>query len=167
MELWDAYLSDGTLAGVDLTRGEPVPQGLYHLVCEVLVRHIDGSYLLMRRSPSKPNWGGYFEATAGGSALKDENDLLCAQRELKEETGIEASQFEPISQSISEDTIYHNFLCVTNCSKASVTLQEGETTAYQWVTEAAFMAFVNSDSIIPAQKARYLDYFVKMGYVFQ
>ena len=42
MEIWDAYYRDGTLAGVDLIRVEDVPDGLYHLICEVLVRHTDG-----------------------------------------------------------------------------------------------------------------------------
>ena len=70
MEIWDGYLIDGSLAQRDLVRGEPIPIGLYHLVCEILVRHIDGDYLLMRRDLRKVNYGGYYEATAGGSALK-------------------------------------------------------------------------------------------------
>ena len=37
MEIWDGYRSDGTPAHVELTRGEPVPEGLYHLVCEIIV----------------------------------------------------------------------------------------------------------------------------------
>ena len=49
LEIWDAYLIDGTLANQDLVRGEPIPKGLYHLVSEILVRHIDGDYLLFRR----------------------------------------------------------------------------------------------------------------------
>ena len=28
MELWDGYRKDGTLAEIDLVRGEPVPEGL-------------------------------------------------------------------------------------------------------------------------------------------
>ena len=55
MELWDGYCLDGTLADHDLVRGEPIPQGLYHLVCEILVRHIDGHYLLMQRDPKSEN----------------------------------------------------------------------------------------------------------------
>ena len=90
MELWDGYLVDGTLAGRDLVRGEPIPQGLYHLVSEILVRHVDGDYLLMQRDPRKPNYGGYYEATAGGSALKGEDKITCAMRELLEETGVTA-----------------------------------------------------------------------------
>ncbi|MBR6753881.1 MAG: NUDIX domain-containing protein, partial [Clostridia bacterium] len=88
MEIWDAYLQDGTKAGMDLVRGEPVPEGLYHLVSEVLVRHEEGDYLLMQRSFEKPNYPGFWEATAGGSALKGEEALSCAIRETREETGI-------------------------------------------------------------------------------
>ena len=47
MEIWDAYLPDGSLAGCDLVRGEPIPGWLRHLVSEILVRHTDGDYLLM------------------------------------------------------------------------------------------------------------------------
>ena len=69
MELWDAYDRDfRKIDGKTLIRGEPVPEGLFHLVSEVIVRHADGSYLLMQRDPGKP-LGGLWEATAGGSAL--------------------------------------------------------------------------------------------------
>ena len=53
MEIWDGYLNDGTLANQDLVRGEPIPKGLYHLVSEILVRHVDGDYLLTRRDIRK------------------------------------------------------------------------------------------------------------------
>ena len=48
MEIWDGYLKDGTPANQDLVRGEPIPNGLYHLVSEILIRHTDGDYLLMK-----------------------------------------------------------------------------------------------------------------------
>lgn len=165
MEIWDGYLEDETLANQDLVRGEPIPEGLYHLVCEALVRHIDGDYLLMRRDVRKPNYGGRYEATAGGSALKGENPLTCIRRELLEETGIASDEFEEISRSISHDTIYYNYLCVTDCDKSSIVLQEGETIEYKWLSEEDFIAFVNSDEIIRTQRERYCAYFVKMGYI--
>ena len=43
MELWDAYTKDGKLTDKVLVRGEPIQEGLYHLTCEVLVRHVDGT----------------------------------------------------------------------------------------------------------------------------
>lgn len=59
MELWDAYDGDfQKIKDTVLIRGEPIPEGLYHLVCSVLVRHEDGSYLLMQRDIRK-HWGRY------------------------------------------------------------------------------------------------------------
>lgn len=165
MEIWDAYFPDGTPAGCDLVRGEPVPDGLYHLVSEMIVRHTDGEYLLMQRDPRKPNYGGYYEATAGGSALKGEDSLACARRELREETGITAGTFSKIGHFVSHDTIYETFLCVTDCPKDCVALQEGETVSYRWISEEELIAFVNSDAMIDVQYQRYLPWLKKMGYV--
>lgn len=159
MEWWDGYLSDGTPAGVDLLRGAPIPKGIYHLVCEILVRHTDGDYLLMQRDLRKPNWSGYYEATAGGSALKGEDKFTCAARELYEETGISAQSLREIGRSLSQDTIYFSFLCVTDCEKSSVKLQEGETISYRWLNEEAFLSFIHSNAAIPSQKRRYEQYF--------
>ena len=87
MELWDAYTRDGVKTGEILVRDEPIPAGRYHLVCEVLVRHVDGSYLCMIRSRQKPNYPLYPECTAGGSALMGDDPLCCIRRELFEQHG--------------------------------------------------------------------------------
>ncbi|MBE6936213.1 MAG: NUDIX domain-containing protein [Ruminococcaceae bacterium] len=165
MELWDALYKDGTLAGRDLVRGEPVPEGLYHLVCEILVRHTDGTYLMMRRDLEKEGYPGYWETTAGGSALKGEDKLACARRELWEETGIRSDAFEEIGHYVGGDTIIPSFLCVTDCDKDSILLQEGETIDFRWANEEEFIAFVNSDEMIPPQKLRLTPWLRKMGYV--
>jgi len=165
MEIWDAYFKDGSLAGRDLVRGEPIPDGLYHLCCEILVRHTDGEYLLMERAPDKEPYGGYLEASAGGSALKGEDPLTCAKRELFEETGITAETLSEFAVSTVEKVICHSFLCVTDHDKRAVTLQEGETVSSRWVSEAEFKAFVASDKMIDAQRIRYRDFLSRMGYL--
>lgn len=140
MEYWDAY--DGNfrrIEGVSLVRGEDIPAGVYHLVCDVLVRHTDGSYLLMRRDPRK-HYGGLWEATAGGSALRGETPLDCARRELREETGIRAEELRELGRVRSANTHYVEFLCETDWPKDRVTLQEGETVAYRWVSREELIA---------------------------
>ena len=69
MELWDAYTRNGVKTGGVLVRGQRMWPGIYHLVCEVLVRHVDGS------------------------------PIDCIRRELREETGIEWTKFEKVSRS--------------------------------------------------------------------
>ena len=47
MELWDAYDENfNKIDGMTLIRGEEIPDGVFHLVSEIIVKHIDGTYLL-------------------------------------------------------------------------------------------------------------------------
>ena len=47
MELWDAYdESFNKIDGMTLIRGEEIPDGVFHLVSEIIVKHTDGTYLL-------------------------------------------------------------------------------------------------------------------------
>ena len=167
MEIWDGYFRDGTLANIDLIRGEELPEGIYHMVCEVLVQHKDGDYLLMKRDLSKPNYGGYYEATAGGSALKGEDKIECIKRELLEETGIASESFKELDSFVCDDSkcIIYTFLCITDCDKTSIILQKGETMAYKWLNEKEFISFINSEEIIETYKKRYLNYFNEKGYL--
>ncbi|MCR5493673.1 MAG: NUDIX domain-containing protein [Streptococcus sp.] len=136
MELWDAYDAHlNNIGGKTLVRGEKIPKGVYHLVSEVIVRHQDGTYLLTQRNPRK-NLGGMWEATAGGSALQGESPLECVKRELREETGILTDDFIEVGRVLHQrhQTYYVNYLCHTDVDKDSIVLQEGETSAYKWVT---------------------------------
>lgn len=156
-EKWDAYTRDGKLTDTVLVRGESIPEGLYHLVCEVLVRHKDGSFLCMKRSMSKSSYPGYYEATAGGAAIKGEDKIQCIKRELEEETGIICNDFTEIGCHIYDEDqcIFYSFVCCVDCDKNSIKLQEGETEGYKWLTKAEFIDFVTSDQMMKGKKNRY------------
>lgn len=167
MELWDAYTRNGVKTGGVLVRGQKMWPGIYHLVCEVLVRHIDGSYLCMIRSRKKPNYPLYPECTAGGSALLGEDPLTCIRRELREETGIEWDDFEEVSRTVRDcyATIFYSYLCTVDWPKDQIKLQEGETEAYRWLSEEEFIELLSSDRMIPGQPERMEGWFRKMGYL--
>ena len=121
MELWDAYDKDfNKISNMILIRKEPIPEGIFHLVCDVIVKHKDGSYLLMQRDKRK-HFGGMWEATAGGSALRGETPLECAVRELREETGIESEHLTEIGRVRSHNTFYVEFLCLSERTIAPLT----------------------------------------------
>ena len=149
MEIWDAYDVDGNRLEEKLVRGEAIARGHYHLVSEVLVKHRDGSYLLVQRSSLKLTDPLKHEASAGGSCLAGESAITGALRELFEETGIDSIiSIEPINDSTDSNTHYKNFLVITDCDKNSLTLQETEAISYQWLELESFKVFINSDSAI-------------------
>lgn len=149
MELWDAY--DASLTKIEnmtLVRGKPIPNHVFHLVCDILVKHTDGTFLLMKRDPRK-HFGGMWEATAGGSALMGETPLQCAIRELKEETGIMSTNLVEVGREVSEEThsIYVEFLCITDWNKENITLQEYETVDFQWVKKEELLSLKKSEFV--------------------
>lgn len=158
MELWDAYNADfHRIEGGQLVRGELIPEGQYHLVCDVIVRHTDGTYLLMQRDPRK-HYGGLWEATAGGSALAGETPLECAARELREETGIACGDLAEVGTVVSGETraIYVEYLCVTDWDKEVVTLQEGETVAFRWVSRDELLR-MKKDELVTKRMQKFVE----------
>lgn len=167
MELWDAYTRNGAKTGGVLVRGQRMWPGIYHMVCEVLVRHTDGTYLCMIRSRKKPNYPLYPECTAGGSALLGEDPLECIHRELLEETGIDCHEFQLVAQNVREQdsSLFWSYICTVDWPKDRITLQEGETEDFKWVSEKDFMDLLNSGRMIPEQMERMGDYYRKLGYL--
>ncbi len=157
-EIWDAYDRDlKPIEGALLIRGEEIPDCVYHLVSDVIVKHTDGTWLLMRRAPEK-HLGGMWEATAGGSALRGESPRACAERELLEETGIRSSDLTEVGRVTDDEnhTIYVEFLCVTDAEKDGVRLQEGETDDYRWVTKEELLR-MEKEELVTERMQRYLD----------
>lgn len=156
MELWDAYDHNGCQTGETLVRGQPIPEGRYHLVAEVVVQHTDGTILLMQRALSKSVFPGLWHATAGGSAFAGEDAETAARRELLEETGLCAATLVPLYHR-REDfnrTFYDGFLTICTGDKNAIRLQEGETAAYRWIPVTEFLDFVKSEAYIPYHALR-------------
>ncbi|MBO2516713.1 MAG: NUDIX hydrolase [Clostridiales bacterium] len=150
MELWDAYDKDfNRIDGVTLFRGEPIPDGCLHLVCDFMVKHTDGTYLVMRRDLRK-HLGGKWEMSGGGSALQGEDPETAAIREMREETGIIAGNITEIGRLLIAE--HHawtvQFLAVTDCPKDAVVLQEGETIGHQWVDREKLLAMEASGELV-------------------
>jgi 8-oxo-dGTP pyrophosphatase MutT (NUDIX family) len=135
MEFNDIYDKERNLTGRTHRRGTPWKKGEYGLVVCVWVYDGRGKLLLTRRAPEK-SFAGTWE-NSGGAALAGENSLQAIIRELREETGIIAAAEEFELLTSARDRIAHyDFYCLRRGSDIKVTLQPGETDAYQWVTFA-------------------------------
>ena len=151
MEVCDAYDEFENLLGVDLVRGEPIPAGMYFLGVSVLVKHIDGDYLLTKRCATKSSWPEYWEPSAGGYALKGDTPEIAAIREVEEETGLIAKKLVLVDKRTDSAMIHYYYVAETDCDKKAVKLLEGETVAYQWVDQKGLIAMLESGTVIPFQ----------------
>ena len=162
MEIWDLYNEQGRKTGEtwERSRAGEIPEGRYHIVCDVLIRHRDGEFLLTRRAPDKEICPGCLEASAGGAALAGETPEEAARREMREETGLTADQLELIgtTRMPQNRSVIYAYLAIVNCEKDSVQLQQGETVGCQWADTETFLRLIRREPGLKDQYHRYKPY---------
>ena len=162
MEIWDLYDEKGNKTGEtwERSRAKEIPEGRYHIVCDILIRHRDGDFLLTLRDSRKEMYPGCWEASAGGSALAGETPEEGARREMQEETGLKAEKLELISITRKPDSrsVVYAFIAMVDAAKDSVMLQEGETVDYQWMKLSVLRKMIRDEPVLAIQYPRYKPY---------
>lgn len=87
MELWDLYTEKREKIGLAHRRGDPIPEGYYHLVVDVWLKNSQGKFLVTRRAATRSEYPLMYEGTCG-SVLMGEDSRTGAVREVMEEVGI-------------------------------------------------------------------------------
>jgi len=147
MEYWDAVDVRGDKLGSLLIRDEPIPEGMYHHVVEILVATPDGMVFVTQRAPNK-TFPLLWEIT-GGSVLAGESVLEGAVRELCEETGLVVHPDDLIflSTMTGENYLFHSFLTIRRVDPSEVRMQEGETIDWRIMTWDDFFAWMTQGRI--------------------
>jgi len=162
MEIWDLYDEQGRKTGEtwERSRAGEIPDGRYHIVSDVLIRHRDGEFLLMIRDPGKDTYPGCLEASAGGSALAGETSEEAARREMLEETGLTADKLERLGMFMrpKSHSVIYAYLARVNCRKDAIRLQPGETAGYQWVDTQTLLRLMRTEPVLKIQYPRYKFY---------
>lgn len=156
-EIWDAYDKFGNKLGFDLVRGEPIPEGAYHIVVEIYTVTENNEVLVTQRHKNK-TWALKWEIT-GGSILKGETPEQGALRELREETGIEVlnPDLNMVYSYINKNSssIYNCFIVFINKEKTTIQLQEGETIDYSYLPYEKFKKFIQTDEYVNSLRERF------------
>ena len=156
MELNDIYDVDRNLTGRVHRRGTPWKKGDYGLVVCVWVYDGNGKVLMTRRAPQK-SAGGTWE-NSGGAAQAGETSLQAIARELREETGIQATETEFELLGTHRDRISHyDFYCLKRQTPLSeIVLQPGETDDVKWVSFPEIHQMIENKEICPVIAKQFL-----------
>ena len=160
MELWDLLDKDRAPLGVTHPRGRqyPMPPRTYHAVVTVFTVDTENRILLTRRAPTKGMYPHYWEITCG-SGLAGEDSLTSAHRELWEETGIACPPEELVLLGTLREpsALMDCYLCrpPKRGEEVAVTLQEGETVDYKWVSFWEMETMIHRGELPPPCALRY------------
>lgn len=139
-EYWDVYDINRKPLGKLHDRAkydtDPLLEGEFHIVVNILAVNKDGKILTTKRHPDK-TFGGYWEIS-GGSVLAGETSLNGAVRELSEETGLKADPDELMFMGTiirrGSNCIHDFYLYQGDFDERDITLQEGETVDFKLLT---------------------------------
>lgn len=148
-ELWDVYDENRNSTGRTHRRGDPMPQGYYHLVVHVWLQSSTGEFLLTKHTPNK-GFPNMWECT-GGSALAGDDSLTAAIREVYEETGLTVytDNGKCIMHLKRDDNFCDIWLFRQDFDLGDVVFQPEETCGAKYAAENEILKMRNDGTLVP------------------
>lgn len=150
-ELWDIYDANRVLTGKKHRRGNPLQPGEYHLVVYVCLFNHKNQMLIQHRQPWKHGWPNMWDLSVGGSAVAGDSSQMAAQREVKEEIGVDLdlSNVKPHFTVYGETAILDIYMVTKDVELSELCLQEEEVREAKWVNHDEMMQMVEEGIMIP------------------
>ena len=158
MELWDLYTRDREKTDRTMVRGEATPSGYYRTVIHICIFNEKGEMLIQHRQPFKSGWSDMWDVSVGGSAVSGDSSSAAAERELREELGIEMS-FGDVRPSLTlnfGDGFDDIYIVKREVDISSLRLQYEEVSEVRWADANEIKRMIDEGSFIPYHKS-YID----------
>ncbi len=142
MEYWDIYDAEKKKTGKKMKRNDwCLKDDEYHLTVLGVIARKDGKFLITKRVMTKVWAPGWWEVS-GGAAMAGEESEEAVLREIKEETGLDASGFEGgylfsykrENPGEGDNYFVDIYRFVGDFSEKDLKLQEAETDGYMFAT---------------------------------
>ena len=154
MELFDLYTADRVKLDRTMVRGDAVPEGCYRIVVHVCIFDPEGRMLIQQRQPFKEGWSNMWDITVGGSAVAGDTSRTAAERETREEFGldIDLTDVRPSLTLYWEHGFDDYYLLTRELDPASLHLQYEEVQTVRWATREEIHRMIDDGEFIPYEK---------------
>ena len=154
MELFDLYTADRVKLDRTMVRWDAVPEGCYRIVVHVCIFDPEGRMLIQQRQPFKDGWSNMWDITVGGSAVAGDTSRTAAERETREEIGldIDLTEVRPSLTLYWEHGFDDYYLLTRELDPASLHLQYEEVQTVRWATREEIHRMIDDGEFIPYEK---------------
>lgn len=155
MEKFDLYDVNRQKTSLTVERGHQIPHRLYRSVVHIALFGSDGRMLIQKRQKDKSSWADLWDFSVGGHVISGETSCQCAQRELKEELGIEFdfSVLRPSFTLNFENGFDDYYIIVHDVDINKLELQEDEVQDVRWADKTEILSMIDDGSFIPYKKS--------------
>ena len=151
MEAWDLYTQDRVKTGQTMLRGDPVPEGHFHLQVHVCIFNEQGEMLIQQRQSTKRWYAGLWDYSVGGSAVAGDTSLAAAERETLEELGLQVSLagLKPAVTRWYGAMIDDYYILPLNVAFSDLHLQREEVQAVRWASREDILTLLAQGQFCP------------------
>ena len=151
MEAWDLYTQDRLKTGQTMLRGDPVPEGLFHLQVHVCIFNEQGEMLIQQRQTTKRWYAGLWDDSVGGSAGAGDTSRAAAERETREELGLRVSLAgrKPAVTRWYGSMIDDYYILPLNVALSDLHLQREEVQAVRWAGREDILVLLAEGQFCP------------------
>ncbi len=154
MELWDVYDVNRAKTGKTIRRGDftrVLLEGEYHLIVHVCIFNSNGEMLIQKRQAGKRGWPGYWDLSAGGSAVSGEMSQAAAARETREEIGysVDLGAARPHLTLNFEHGFDDIYLLEADLDVKSLVLQAEEVSRVAWASREDILRMIREGLFVP------------------
>ncbi len=151
MEIWDLYDEERRLTGKTMRRGDPIPEGYFHLVVHCAIFNAAGRMLIQHRQPFKRGWSGMWDVSMGGSAVQGDDSRAACAREVREELGLELdlTGVRPALTMYYPGIINDVYVVHRELDPAALRCQPEEVSEARWATEEEILSMIGAGTFIP------------------
>lgn len=155
MEIWDLYDVDRKMTERKMIRGEKTPAGYYRLVVGICIFNSAGEMLIQKRQPFKQGWSGMWDISVGGAAVSGDDSRRAAEREVREELGLEIS-LAGIAPKVSFtfDSVFADFYLLNmDVDLTTLRLQPEEVERVAWASREEIHKMIDDEEFITYDKS--------------
>jgi len=159
MEYLDLYDQFKTPLKRTAVRGAKRNEGEYHFVIHVCIFNNRGEMLIQQRNSDKKLWADLWDVSCSGVPISGESSNEGAQRELKEELGLDYNfnQTRPMLTTPFELGFSDYYLIHMEVDPAALELEAKEVQNVQWASLEEIRKKLTNKEFVP-----YVDHFIDL-----
>ncbi len=151
VETWDLYDEDRVNTNQTIEKGKLLPNGKFRLVVHICIFNDEHQMLIQQRKEFKHSFPNFWDLSVGGSVMAGENSKLAAQREVKEELGvdIDLNNNRPLLTFNFKNGFDDIYLIKKNVNIEDIVLQDCEVKNVKWASKAEILNLIKNSEFIP------------------
>lgn len=151
MELWDIYDKDRNFTGKVVPRGTTLELNEHRITVKLAIFNRDGEMLIQKRQLGKEKYPNYWDISASGDVIHEENSEEAIERIVFEELGLKHNFLNemPIITSYSKNSFIDIYVLNLDIDINSFKIHPEEVQSVTWANKQEIIQLIEEEKFIP------------------